>query len=192
MLGMLLVESPIVWYNVMTAGRTVTVLEQRSYLWESYPTLYSYVNNLRRMALQLARQLGGVFLGSETLPEVLGLPLLFAAWAAGAPFFAPRPVRSQLAAAVLPYILIVPYFSGHFGGVEPVRFTTYMTPAFAVSMAWLVERAAQWLPVRAAAFRAWTAAGRLSARRSAVAPAIRVLSVHPAKPLGGRYPHSVV
>jgi hypothetical protein len=104
---------------------------------------------------------------------------LFAAWAAGAPFFAPRPVRSQLAAAVLPYILIVPYFSGHFGGVEPVRFTTYMTPAFAVSMAWLVERAAQWLPVRAAAFRAWTAA--------AIWLAAFLLVLQPLRPLSGYY-----
>jgi hypothetical protein len=62
-------------------------------------------------------------------------------------------VRSQLAAIILPYAAVMPYFSGHFGMLEPVRFTTFMTPALAVGMALGIERGAGFLAARAAALR---------------------------------------
>jgi hypothetical protein len=138
---------PLILYLVRSQLDTVNVLAARSYLWESKPTISTYAVNFPRLILQLLRQTGGVLTGQESLQDILGFPMLLVIWMATGLFATNRRLRSLLFVAVLPYLIIVPYFSAHYGILEPVRFTTYMTPLLACGMGmsadWVIQRLRQ-------------------------------------------------
>ena len=98
------VYSPVIVFNILTIKLgTLGTLQQRTYLWQSNPTLMTFVNNLLRLALQLTRQMSGVVMGDETFRAILGLPLLYAAWAAGGLVIMTRRI-SRLPLATFPIL----------------------------------------------------------------------------------------
>ncbi|MFQ5401157.1 MAG: glycosyltransferase family 39 protein [Anaerolineae bacterium] len=133
-LGILLVYSPVIYYNLTTDLNTIAVLEERTYLWEAHPTLFTFLNNERRLALQLLRQVSGVLLGDETIRAVVGIPLLYLAWVVAGLAFTTRRVSRLPLVIILPFFIIFPIFSSHYGMIEPVRFTSILTPVLAAGM----------------------------------------------------------
>lgn len=159
-----LVYSPVIIYNVTSSGlNSLSALEQRPYLWQPNPTVYTFYNNERRLALQLVRQTSGVLRGGETFQALMGVPLLYLMWMLAGLVFTLYRISLLPIMAVLPFFFLVPYFSRHYGMVFPVRFTSLLTPVFAAGMgfflaAWL-ERiiklgrsAGQWMPAVAFVF----------------------------------------
>ncbi len=133
-LCVVLVYSPVIVYNVRSGLDSITALNQRQYLWETNPTVRTFLSNEVRLAKQLVRQVSGVLVGDETFRSLVGMPLLYAAWmGAGLAFVTRR--RSLLPLAViLPFFIALPYLSSHYGLIDPVRFTSLLTPVFAVGM----------------------------------------------------------
>ncbi len=138
---------PVIVHNLFFRANTVTQLQARGYLWESQPTLQTYVLNLTRLALQIGRQTAGVLGGDETLAPLLGLPLIAVTWALLGLITLPRRDKILVAVATLPH-LIVPWFSAHFGILDPVRFTSYMTVLLSCGMGAAVAVACKWVAAR--------------------------------------------
>ena len=144
-LALLAVYSPVIIHNILLVRLgTVTTLQQRSYLWETNPTVFTLLNNWLRLGMQFTRQISGVALGREDFQTIAGWPLLYAGWAlAGMVYLTRRVSRLPLACFPL-FVLIVPAVSSHFGILDPVRFTTPFTPIFAAGMgftaAWVWEQ----------------------------------------------------
>jgi 4-amino-4-deoxy-L-arabinose transferase-like glycosyltransferase len=133
-LAVALVYSPVIIYNVVSRLNSLDILQERSYLWEAHPTTYTFLNNERRLAFQLVRQVSGVLIGGETFRTLIGLPLVYLAWMLAGLVFTVRRISLLPMVLVFPFVLILPYFSSHYGLVHPVRFTTLLTPVFAVGM----------------------------------------------------------
>jgi hypothetical protein len=175
-LVMAAVYSPVIVFNLLTIRLgTVATLRQRTYLWQANPTLATFAVNLWRLAAQLTRQMSGVLVGDETWRTILGLPLLYAAWAvSGLVVITRRLSRLPLASFPL-FVILVPYFSSHFGMFDPVRFTTPFTPVLAGGMGcvtvWALERLQKLAPAR----RRWLTAGLLVA--------VALLAAFPTLPL---------
>jgi hypothetical protein len=87
------------------------------------------------------RQVAGVLEGDETLLTILGLPLVYVVWVLAGFVTAVRKVSALLLFLVLPFLIVFPYFSGHYGMVYPVRFTGLLTPVFAAGMGLLLATA---------------------------------------------------
>jgi len=133
-LCVVLVYSPVIVYNVRTGLDSISALNQRQYLWETNPTVRTVLSNEVRLAKQLVRQVSGVLIGDETLRGLVGMPLLYAAWMlAGLAFVTLRRSRLPLA-VILPFFIALPYLSSHYGLIDPVRFTSLLTPVFALGM----------------------------------------------------------
>ena len=133
-----LVYSPVIVYNVTTRLNTLDVLQERSYLWEDNPTVYTFLNNVHRLAFQLVRQVSGVLMGDETFQSLSVLSLSFLAWVLAGLAFTARRVSLLPTMLVVPFFLTLPYFSSHYGMLSPVRFTTLLTPVFAAGMGLLL------------------------------------------------------
>jgi 4-amino-4-deoxy-L-arabinose transferase-like glycosyltransferase len=132
-----LLYSPVIAYNVTSGMRSINVLDQRSYLWEASPTVRVFLSNELRLATQLVRQVSGVLTGDETFRTLLGMPLLYLAWMPAGLAFVTRRISLLPALAVLPFFLLLPCLSSHYGLIDPVRFTSLLTPVFAVGMGFL-------------------------------------------------------
>ncbi len=132
-----LVYSPVIVYNATSGMNSLNVLDQRSYLWEANPTARIFLLNELRLATQLVRQVSGVLVGDETFRTLLGVPLLYLVWMLAGLIFTARRISLLPILAVLPFFLILPCFSSHYGLVDPVRFTSLLTPVFAVGMGFL-------------------------------------------------------
>ncbi len=143
-LGVVLVYSPVILYNITSRLNSVQELEQRPYLWEANPTVQTFLSNAWRMALQLVRQTGGVLTGDETIRTILGVPALYLIWMGAGLAFMIRRISLLPLAVLLPLVLVIPYFSNHYGLIMPPRFTSLLTPIFAAGMglvfAWGLER----------------------------------------------------
>lgn len=139
-----LVYSPVLFYNVTSRLNSMQTLEQRSYLWEVNHTPQTFLSNAWRLALQVVRQASGVLTGEETIHTILGLPLLYLTWMAAGLVFMVRRISLLPLALLLPVVVVLPYFSNHYGLIMPPRFTTFLTPVFAAGMglsfAWGLER----------------------------------------------------
>jgi len=133
-LCILLVYSPVIAYNVTSDLDSLHVLGQRSYLQEADPSIHTFLVNEWRLALQLVRQVSGVLMGDETAHTLLGLALIYLAWMLAGLAFTARKVSLLPTATLLPFLLILPYFSSHYGPIDPVRFTSPLTPVLAAAM----------------------------------------------------------
>jgi hypothetical protein len=133
-LCILVVYSPVIIYNATTGLGSVSTVGERSYLWQAEPTLRTFLTNSLRLGLQLVRQVGGVLVGDETLDTLLGMPLVYAVWMLVGLAFTTRRVSKLPLLTVLPFLVVFPYLSGHYGLIVPVRFTSLLTPVFAASM----------------------------------------------------------
>jgi 4-amino-4-deoxy-L-arabinose transferase-like glycosyltransferase len=136
-LCVLLVYSPVVIYNLTADLSSAEDASLRSYLWQAEPTIHTFLVNAQRLGLQLVRQVGGVLVGDETLSTVLGWPLLYAAWMLAGLVVTTRKVSVLPLLVIMPFLIVFPYFSGHYGMIYPVRFTSLLTPVFAACMGFL-------------------------------------------------------
>lgn len=148
----LALSTPVIAHNLFFRASTVTQLQARGYLWETQPTLQTYGLNLTRLVLQIGRQTAGVLGGDETLTPLFGLPLIAVAWAVLGLLALPRRYKILVAVATLPH-LIVPWFSSHFGILDPVRFTSYMTLLLSCGMGAAVAVAGEWVAARRPSWR---------------------------------------
>lgn len=148
----LALSTPVIAHNLFFRANTVTQLQARGYLWESQPTLQTYAFNLTRLVFQIGRQTAGVLGGDEGLTPLLGLPLIAVAWAVLGLIALPRRYKALVGMATLPH-LIVPWFSSHFGILDPVRFTSYMTLFLSCGMGAAVAVACEWAAARRPSWR---------------------------------------
>jgi hypothetical protein len=140
-LCVLAVYSPVIIYNATTGLGSVSTVGERSYLWQAEPSIRTFLTNSVRLVLQLVRQVGGVLVGEETFGTLVGMPLVYMVWMlAGLSFITCRVSKLPLL-TVLPFLLVFPYLSGHYGLIVPVRFTSLLTPVFAVGMGMVLAAA---------------------------------------------------
>ncbi len=129
-LGIILMYSPVIIYNLGTDLDSVAEVQERSYLWETDPTVQTFTNNMRRLSLQLVRQQSGVLRGGEDFATLLGFPLLYLVLSLLGFFFTTRKISVLPLLLVLPFLFIFPYFSSHYGFSIVTRFTTLLIPVF--------------------------------------------------------------
>jgi hypothetical protein len=145
----LVAYAPVILYNLQTGLAGVSAAESgRSYLWQPNPSPAAFSQNLWRLTLQLCRQVSGVLEGDETLRSLLGMPLLFCAWAIVGLIYATRRGLTLPALAVGSQLLIMPWLSNHYGLTGTTRFTNQLTPLIFVAMAALAAGAWNWVQVR--------------------------------------------
>ena len=134
----LLVYSPVLYYNLTTDLQTLDVLQERSYLWEDNPTLTTTISNGRRLLYQLTRQLSGVLQGDETIRPLIGLPLVYLGLAIAGIVHMVRRVSWLPLLVVTPFLLIFPYASSHYGYGRIGRFTTMLLPPLLAGIGFLL------------------------------------------------------
>lgn len=130
----LLAYAPVIAYNLQTGLVGMQEAGARSYLWQPNPSWSAYIQNLWRLALQLCRQVSGVLEGQENLQTLMGLPLLFSAWAILGLVYAARQGLTLPALAVGSHLLVMPWLSNHYGMTGTTRFTNQLTPMIFVAM----------------------------------------------------------
>ncbi len=135
--GVVMVYSPVLIYNFGSGLDSVAVVQERSYLWESDPSLQTTLNNIRRLTLQLIRQQSGVLQGQEDFATILGIPLLYFLLSVWGFVFTTRRVSALPLLVTLPLLLIFPYFSSHYGFDVIARFTTMLIPVITAVIAFL-------------------------------------------------------
>lgn len=181
-LAFLAAYSPVIVYNLQSGLEGVREAQIRDYIWQPTPTLAAYVQNLGRLLLQLARQLSGVILAGESFRALIGMPLVYSAWAIAGLVYAARRGLSLPAWAVGSQVLITPWLSNYYGLTIETRFTNQLTPLIVIAMS--VLAAGAWAFVRrrlsrpAANTMAWLAGALLVA-----------LSLWPLVPLFEYYQH---
>jgi len=141
MAAFVLTYSPVIIYNVQAGLEGVKEAQIRDYIWQPNPSLPAYLHNLGRLLLQLGRQISGVLEGNESFRDLIGLPLLFCAWAIAGLAYAARRGFTLPALAVGSQALITPWLSNYYGlGIE-TRFTNQLTPLIFVAMSALTTDA---------------------------------------------------
>ncbi len=154
------VYSPVIVYNITSGMDSVEVLDQRPYLWETHPTIQTFLSNESRLAQQLVRQVSGALAGDETFRSLLGVPLVFLVWMVAGLAYVTRRVSLLPLAVISPFVLVLPVVSSHYGLLDPIRFTSLLTPVFAVCMGLFFTVALD----RAAALKSANRTGRLPVR----------------------------
>jgi len=134
----LLVFSPVIIYNLRTGFGSVAALEGKSYIWETHPTVATTLANGRRFFLQLVRQAGGVLTGQEDFATLVGLPLLYLALMIAGLIYTTRSVSAQPLLVILPFALVLPVVSNHYGFSGIGRFTSALIPVWAAVIAFLL------------------------------------------------------
>jgi hypothetical protein len=137
-LTILLVYSPVLLYNMDTRLDTISVLQERSYLWESDPSFSTTLNNIRRLSLQMVRQVSGTLTGSESLKTLIGIPLLYLLLMVAGLTYTTRHVSSLPIYILAPFWIIFPIFSSHYGFGSVGRFTTLLLPIWAAVIGFLL------------------------------------------------------
>jgi len=153
--------APVILYNAQNSLNLVRWVKTRDYLFQFDPTPMTFVRNLERLVLQLCRQVSGVLEGHEDVQSLAGLPMLLSAWAiAGLAYTAQSKIPSGPsklsetrghslslpALAVASQVLIMPWWSAHYGMIIEPRLTTQLTPLIFVAMSALAAGA--WAFVR--------------------------------------------
>ncbi len=139
----LLVLSPVIIYNLRTGFDSVAALEGKSYLWETNPTVATTLDNGRRFFLQLVRQASGVLTGRENFATLVGLPLVYLALMAGGLVYTTRRVSAQPLLVILPFALVLPVISRHYGFSSIGRFTGALIPIWPAVIAFLLAAVAR-------------------------------------------------
>jgi 4-amino-4-deoxy-L-arabinose transferase-like glycosyltransferase len=129
------VYSPVIVYNLRTQFGTVDVVQERSYLWEDNPSIQTTLSNLKRLSLQTTRQVSGVLAGSETAAALFGVPLIFLALMLAGLVYTTRYVSALPLAVLIPFWLVLPVVSSHYGFISVGRFTTQLIPVWAAVIA---------------------------------------------------------
>lgn len=132
------VLSPVIIYNLTADFGSATALQGKSYLWEDNPTVQTALNNVRRLLLQLARQTGGVLAGNEDFATLLGFPLVYLALMLAGLVYTTRRVSTQPLLVILPFLLVMPIVSSHYGFGGIARFTAHLIPVWAAVIACLL------------------------------------------------------
>jgi 4-amino-4-deoxy-L-arabinose transferase-like glycosyltransferase len=150
-LAAILVYSPVIVHNVQTGLSGVDIAQtQRQYLWQTDPSLSTYAQNLARMMLQLCRQVGGVLEGNEDVWSLMGMPLVFSAWAIAGLAYAlvARKGFSLLTLSVGPHLLLMPWWSNYYGIIAATHLTNQLTPPVLLAMSALAAGMWRWAAER--------------------------------------------
>lgn len=139
-LVILLVYSPVILYNLTTDFQTVGVLHERSYLWEDHPTIATTVNNVQRFSLQTSRQVSGVVIGDEQFATLFGIPLLYVGLMLAGLAYTTYAVSALPLLILIPFFIILPIFSSHYGFVSIGRFTTLLVPVWTAVIGFLLAQ----------------------------------------------------
>lgn len=137
----LITFSPVIIYNVANELGSVAALETKPYIWEHNPTVTTTANNVRRFWLQLGRQTSGVLSGDEEFDSLLGVPLLYLALMAGGLVYTTRRVSTQPLLVILPFALLMPVISSHYGFGVIGRYTLLLVPVWGAVIAFLLSAA---------------------------------------------------
>ncbi len=142
-----LVYAPVIVHNLQTGLSGVEIAQtRRDYLWQTNPSLATYAQNLARMMLQLFRQIGGVLEGNEDVRSLMGMPLVFSAWAmAGLVYaLASRKGFSLLTLAVGLHLLLIPWWSNYYNLISATHLTNQLTPPVLLAMSALAAEVWAW------------------------------------------------
>ena len=131
---------PVIFYNLTTDFQTVGVLNERSYLWQENPTVFTTWANLQRLSLQIIRQVSGVLSGSERFANLVGIPLLFLAVAIAGLVYTSGRISTLPVFVIIPFLIILPVFSNHYGFISVGRFTTLLIPVWMTVMGILLAK----------------------------------------------------
>ena len=137
----LLVFSPVIIHNLAGESGSVAALETKPYIWEDNPTVATTVNNVRRFWLQLGRQSSGVLVGDEKFSALLGIPLLYLALMASGLVYTARRVSTQPLFIIVPFALVMPIVSSHYGFGVIGRYTMLLVPVWGAVIAFLLAAA---------------------------------------------------
>ena len=145
LLGMvvLAVFSPVIIYNLTADFGSVGALETKPYIWEHHPTIATTLNNIQRFSTQLVRQTSGVLTGDEGFGALLGVPLLYLALMVAGLVHTTRRVSALPLFILMPFALVMPVISSHYGFSGIGRFTTLLIPVWAATIAFLLAAMGQ-------------------------------------------------
>ncbi|MCZ2114515.1 MAG: glycosyltransferase family 39 protein [Anaerolineae bacterium] len=145
LLGMvvLAVFSPVIIYNLTADFGSVGALETKPYIWEHHPTIATTLNNIQRFSTQLVRQTSGVLTGDEGFGALLGVPLLYLALMVAGLVHTTRRVSALPLFILMPFALVMPIISSHYGFSGIGRFTTLLIPVWAATIAFLLAAMGQ-------------------------------------------------
>ncbi len=130
----LLVMGVVIYHNVQTGFYGVQEAQTRSYIWQQNPTTATYAANLKRLLTQLVGVAGGTIDAGKPSPIAFFYGAwLLAAWVYG---WGQRPFR-LLTLCFTSVLVIMPYFSNHYGPLETTRLTNHLLPLTGVMMAGL-------------------------------------------------------
>ncbi len=125
-----LIYTPVIVYNLTTDFQTVGVLQERSYLWQDNPTIVTTWNNLQRLSLQTVRQVSGVLSGDEQFAALVGIPLWYLVLMVAGLAYTSCRVSTLPIFVLVPFLIIFPIFSNHYGFISVGRFTTLLVPVW--------------------------------------------------------------
>jgi hypothetical protein len=157
-----LVYSPVILYNITSGLDSVSTAGERSYLWQADPNVFTYLANAWRLALQLVRQVSGVLMGDETFQTIIGLPLLYLACMLAGLAYTTCRVSALPVLVVLPFLIMFPCFSSHYGLIAPIRFTSPLTPVLAACMGLLLAAVGGRIGMLSQPARCWAAVAALA------------------------------
>jgi len=184
-LALVLAYSPVIIYNLQTNLPILYWAETRDYLWQPKPSSSSYLPNLWRLILQLCRQVSGVVEGQENIQSLIGLPIVLSLWAIAGLVQAARKGISLPALAVASQVIVMPWWSNHYGMLVELRLTMQLAPLMAVGMGVLAADMWTFLRVRAQAARVAPFANW------AIGLALVLLSLSPLVTVAQYYQHQV-
>lgn len=136
----LLVFSPVIIHAVIDDSGSVAGLETKPYIWEHDPTIATTINNTRRFWLQLGRQTSGVLIGDEKFSALLGAPLLYLVLMASGLIYTTRRISTQPLFIIIPFALVMPVVSSHYGFGVIGRYTMLLAPVWGATIAFLLSR----------------------------------------------------
>ncbi len=181
----LIAYSIVIVHNLQASLSGVAEAQSRLYIWQINPTPATYVDNFGRLMLQLFRVASGQLDGPESFSVLIGLPLIYVAWLFIGVVYAVR-ARLKLPPIVVgAMILIMPYFSNHYGTIITTRLTNHFTPLIAIMMAGAGEALIRWIQQRRSRFT--STSGRARTWRAIVAIALIAAAIYPIVPLVNYY-----
>jgi len=138
-LAFMLAYAPVIIYSLRNDLAAFRWASTRQYLWQPSLSLSSYLRNLGLLVLQLCCQVSGVLEGWEGVRILVGLPLVYSAWAIAGLAYAVRQGLSLPALVVVSHLLTMPLWSAHYGPMIEVRLTIYLAPLIYLAMSVLAE-----------------------------------------------------
>ncbi len=182
----LIVYGVVIVHNLQASLYGVAEAQARTYIWQTNPTISTYIENFGRLVLQLFRVAGGQLDGPENPIVLLGPALIFVVWLIAAAIYSIRAKLKMPLIVVGAMVLIMPYISNHYGTIVTTRLTNHFTPLIAIMMGAAGAALVRWIAQRRSSV---TVVRRLS---FAAASVLILVSIYPIAPLVNYYQARVV